>query len=93
MAVESITFFFPAYNERTNVGRTIEETLQVIRELAIPEWEILFVDDGSSDGTAQVIESHSVRHPSIRVVRHLSTKVTAPQCFPGSQRPAAIGSS
>jgi|RhiMetdeSRZDD1v2_1073273.scaffolds.fasta_scaffold30623_4 glycosyltransferase involved in cell wall biosynthesis len=70
MAVESITFFFPAYNERTNVGRTIEETLQVIRELAIPEWEILFVDDGSSDGTAQVIESHSVRHPSIRVVRH-----------------------
>ena len=68
--MNSITFFFPAWNERANVGRTIEDTLQVIDELALPHWEILFVDDGSSDGTAQLIESHTARDSRIRVVRH-----------------------
>jgi glycosyltransferase involved in cell wall biosynthesis len=74
MGMNSMTFFFPAYNERANIGRTIEETLRVIQELAIPEWEILFVDDGSSDGTARLIEEQSARNSGIRVVRHHANK-------------------
>ena len=70
MTVESITFFFPAFNERENVGACIETTRSVIADLDIADWEIVFVDDGSVDGTADAIRHAAEGDPRIRIERH-----------------------
>ncbi|MHB8901691.1 MAG: glycosyltransferase family 2 protein [Thermoguttaceae bacterium] len=49
----------PVYNERRHVGRVLDETLRYSRD-------VLVVDDGSSDGTGQLLAQ---RH-DIRVVTH-----------------------
>lgn len=51
-----LTVLVPAYNE----GRTIVETLRRVRAQRIPgyELEILVVDDGSTDATAELLEQH-----------------------------------
>lgn len=57
----SVSIVIPAYNEAT----TIADVLQQIRNIS-EEWEILVVDDGSTDDTAAVAEATGakvVRHP------------------------------
>jgi len=65
-----ISIIVPAYNERDNV----EALVKAIKEALEPpgySYEVVLVDDGSSDGTAEealrAAEKHSVR---LRVVRH-----------------------
>ncbi|MDP8215646.1 MAG: glycosyltransferase family 2 protein [Candidatus Euphemobacter frigidus] len=52
----SVTVVIPAYNE----GKTIALTVSDIRKI-YPEYEILVVDDGSTDGTADRAEGEGVR--------------------------------
>jgi len=55
----------PAYNEAGGIGTTVEALKRVVGELGVP-YEILVVDDGSQDATAEVAEEHGVsvlRHP------------------------------
>ena len=68
--VASLTFCFPAFNESLNVGRCIDEVRRVAEALGIDVWELVFVDDGSSDGTSDVIQRHAAGDARIRVVRH-----------------------
>jgi len=54
----------PTYNERDNIERLLE------REIALPYgFEVLVVDDGSPDGTGEVVEAWSKREPRIHVLR------------------------
>jgi dolichol-phosphate mannosyltransferase len=48
----------PTYNERENIARMIDTVLAQDRRL-----EILVVDDGSPDGTAEIVEGMMGRHP------------------------------
>jgi dolichol-phosphate mannosyltransferase len=48
----------PTYNERENIARMIDTVLRQDRRL-----EMLIVDDGSPDGTAQIVEGMMARHP------------------------------
>jgi dolichol-phosphate mannosyltransferase len=61
-----IRFVIPAYNERENIPNLLADLAPRVRELGA---RVIFVDDGSSDGTAEVIEAHSDGLP-ISVVRH-----------------------
>lgn len=55
-------------NEAENVEAVAQECL---RDLApVGRFEVVFVDDGSTDATAQVIEGLAAAHPGIRLVRH-----------------------
>lgn len=57
----NVTVIIPAYNEAGAIGPTIERIIELY-----PEYEVLVVDDGSSDNTADVAKSAGARvhqHP------------------------------
>jgi len=55
----------PLFNEADNVPRLVAELLAVLRPLGEP-FEIVLVDDGSSDGTWRRIEEAAAREPAVR---------------------------
>lgn len=65
----SISVFFPCYNEQENVDRTVERALAVLEKLRA-DFELIIVDDGSSDRTGQIAEEIAGRGGRVKVVRH-----------------------
>lgn len=61
----SLSIVVPVYNEEAVVAQTARDLVKVAEELG-PENEVIFVDDGSDDGTAEAL----AKVPGIRVVRH-----------------------
>lgn len=66
---DGISLFFPAYNEEANVGQTIEKAVSVIKPLNC-RYEIIIVDDGSVDKTAEIAGEYSKENPSVILKRH-----------------------
>jgi len=53
----SISIVIPAYNEAQTIGNVIEETLTVMDGLQLP-YEIIIVDDGSTDDTRRIATNY-----------------------------------
>ena len=66
---ESISVFFPAYNEEGNIGNAIESALHVLPRLT-DKWEIIVVNDGSKDRTGKIAEKYMVEYPGVSVIHH-----------------------
>jgi glycosyltransferase involved in cell wall biosynthesis len=65
-----ITVFFPAFNDENSIGKLVDTAVATLRDCAA-EFEVIVVNDGSTDGTAAVLESLRVQHhPHVRVVTH-----------------------
>jgi glycosyltransferase involved in cell wall biosynthesis len=58
----------PVRNEAPNVVPLIEEIERACEPLA--PFEVVYVDDGSSDGTAEVLSGAQATRPWLRVLRH-----------------------
>lgn len=56
----------PCYNEEQRLPRTIEQIERFLDRKGT-EYELILVDDGSSDGTRQVMEAAAQRHASVRI--------------------------
>jgi glycosyltransferase involved in cell wall biosynthesis len=71
----SLSIFFPAYNEEENIAATIASANRVAKESPyISDYEIIIVDDGSSDRTAPVANELAKNNPRVRVVEHGTNK-------------------
>jgi glycosyltransferase involved in cell wall biosynthesis len=66
---QSISVFFPAYNDEASIGRLVGDALAVLPALA-DDFEVIVVDDGSADGTAAAVEELARGDSRVRVVRH-----------------------
>lgn len=66
--VNCVSLVVPAFNEEDGIGPVVERMLAVRQELQERGWqlEILVVDDGSRDRTAEVVAGY----PEVRLVRH-----------------------
>jgi polyisoprenyl-phosphate glycosyltransferase len=51
-----ITVMVPAYNEEKNIASTLQNIGSVLQKMS-PHWDIVVVDDGSRDQTAQVVQT------------------------------------
>ena len=63
-----LSLVVPVLNEEDAVPIFIERVTPVLNDLKI-SYEILFVDDGSTDRTAEVIRESAARDPAVRLVR------------------------
>jgi len=69
LSAVSISVFFPCYNEQDNVARTVEQTLVILEELGA-DFEVIIVDDGSSDATGQIADKIASQDNRVKVVHH-----------------------
>jgi len=67
--VDSLSFVFPMYNEEENIERMVAATLAVAPKLA-KRYELVIVDDASSDGCGKIADRLAVEHPEVRVIHH-----------------------
>lgn len=61
----------PAHNEEEQISATIEN----LRDLDYPDYEVLVVNDGSSDRTAEIIDALATRHSRWLRIVHVEPNV------------------
>jgi glycosyltransferase involved in cell wall biosynthesis len=67
--VASLSVFFPAFNEQDIIAKTVENATRAVSSF-VDDYEVIVVDDGSTDRTAAVVEDLARRDPHVRLVRH-----------------------
>jgi dolichol-phosphate mannosyltransferase len=70
MSLPELSVVVPAFNEAGNAGRLADEIAAVLRGRIA--FEMVFVDDGSQDGTLAELRAAQERHPELRVLEHLA---------------------
>ena len=64
----SLSIVIPAYNESRRLPATLQRIVEWIRGTNRDYTEIIVVDDGSTDGTADVVQTFQRSHPCVRVL-------------------------
>jgi glycosyltransferase involved in cell wall biosynthesis len=64
-----LSVFFPAYNDSGTIASLVISALHTARELT-PNFEVIIVNDGSADATAQIADELARTYPEVRVVHH-----------------------
>src|SRR5262252_3948027 len=71
MPFETISTLLPPYNEEQNIETAPRPLSEVLGSLGFRDWEVIVVDDGAIDSTAQIADRLAAEDPShIRVFHH-----------------------
>ena len=65
----SLSVFFPAYNDAATIASLVIAAVQTAGRLT-PDFEVLIVNDGSRDTTAEIAAELARLYPQVRVVTH-----------------------
>jgi len=67
----SVSVIVPAFNEVSIIAGTLERLHEYMQGLSLMyAWEIVVVDDGSTDGTGEITQDFATRNENVRVLRH-----------------------
>ncbi|HEY8691710.1 MAG TPA: glycosyltransferase family 2 protein [Chloroflexota bacterium] len=66
----ALSLAMPAHNEAENIVDVLNEAVAVLESIE-PDYEIVVVDDGSKDNTADLVHEFAETHERVRLVRHL----------------------
>lgn len=75
-----LTVVVPTFNERDNVGPLVE---RLKRTLAGIVWEVIFVDDDSTDGTPEALRVIAQHEPRVRIIQRIGRRGLASACVEG----------
>jgi glycosyltransferase involved in cell wall biosynthesis len=70
---QGISVFFPAYNDEASIAGLVNDALSILPSLT-DDFEVIVVDDGSTDNTAVVLDELARADARVRVVRHESNR-------------------
>lgn len=65
----SISVFFPCYNDARSIKKLILDSFAILKKLT-DEYEVIVVDDGSTDKSRQVLKKLKTEHPKLKLVFH-----------------------
>ncbi|HEY5619527.1 MAG TPA: glycosyltransferase family 2 protein [Vicinamibacterales bacterium] len=64
-----VSFFFPAYNDGGTIASLVIRAVQVASRLT-PDFEVIVVNDGSSDATREIADELARTYPQVRALHH-----------------------
>ena len=65
----SVSIFFPAYNDGGTIASLVLRAVDVARRLT-PDFEVIIVNDGSTDATREIADELARTYPQVRAVHH-----------------------
>ena len=65
----STSVFFPFYDEQENIARISQKATTILENLAV-DYEIIIVDDGSSDATGLLADPIAAQNEIIKAIHH-----------------------
>lgn len=68
-AVVQLSVVIPVYNEEENIRPLLGELVPVLKNLGM-RFEILCIDDKSTDASLRILQEMQKTHPELRVIRH-----------------------
>lgn len=67
----SVSVIVPAYNEAGIIVESLTRLDEYLHSLDdLYRWEVIVVDDGSTDGTGELADEFAAAHPGVRVLHH-----------------------
>ena len=78
--VAELAVVVPTFNERENISELVSRLEQCLRGKA---WEVIFVDDDSTDGTAAHIREIARRDPRVRCLQRIGRRGLSSACVEG----------
>ncbi len=67
--ISELSIFFPFWNEQDNIEKTVRDAIPIAKKIA-RKWEIIMVDDGSSDKTLEIAERLAKEDERLRIISH-----------------------
>ena len=64
-----LSIFFPAYNDSGTIASLVIQAIQAAQTIT-SDFEVIVVNDGSADHTADVADELARRYPQVKVVHH-----------------------
>ena len=62
-----LSIVIPAYNEELGILRTLGQVISFLTSQSY-SWEVVVVDDGSTDSTAALVGQFASRHSTVRLI-------------------------
>src|ERR1700691_4286034 len=75
-----LAIVLPTFNESGNVGPLVDRLQNALSGV---RYEVIFVDDDSPDGTADVVRLLAERHDNVRVLQRIVRRGLASACIEG----------
>lgn len=66
---QSISVFFPCYNDESSIKTLAEDAFSVLKQLT-NRYEVLVINDGSTDGSGIVLKQLQKKYKKLRVISH-----------------------
>ena len=67
--INSLSVFFPCINEEGNIEDGVKKAEEVLKKLKL-KYEIIIIDDGSTDKTGEIADQLVRHNPLVRVIHH-----------------------
>jgi len=68
---DSLSVVIPAYNESLRIKPPLDDICEYLSRSELnPHWEVIVIDDGSRDGTGDVIQTVQQHYPQVRLITH-----------------------
>ena len=75
-----LAIVIPTYNEQANVGPLVEKINAALGSI---NWEIIFVDDDSNDGTPEKLQTLALNDSRVRYIRRVGRRGLSSACIEG----------
>ena len=78
--IPQLSVIVPTFNERVNVTKLFEKLQNALTGI---DWEVIFVDDNSPDGTSDVVRGLAAQDARVRCIRRIGRRGLSGACIEG----------